>query len=329
MTRSSLSRVSESWPIPRVIDRAEVVRALTLPAAVEAVHVAYATLAQGVAQQPRPIGFDLADGQVHVKGAQLAPDAPVVVKIASGFPGNAARGRPTGDGALVVLDPHSGAVQALVLDGGWLTDVRTAAATAVSVRALGGPGTRRRLALLGTGVQADLTLRTLAATGLLPPEVCVWGRTPGAVERLLAPHRGGATSPIAARSAREAVTGADLVITTTPARVPVVEGEWLEAAALVVAVGADSVGKRECDAAVLARATLIVADSLAQSTSVGELQHVTPAALAGSVVELPSLLASAEAALPDGIRVCDLTGLGAADAAMAGLVLAARTQPHG
>ncbi len=310
------------WPAPLVLDRAALDRAITLPAVVEAVHDAYAVLARGESAQPLPMGFDLPGGEVHIKAAQLTPARPVVVKVASGFPGNSAHDRPTGDGALIVLDPTTGAVSAVLLDGGHLTDVRTAAATTVAARALSGGQVRRRLGLLGTGVQADLTLRTLAAVGLLPGEVALWGRTAAAAEQLVSRHESLTDRMYAVGSPREAVIGADLVITTTPSRSAVVEGDWLADDAVVIAIGADSVGKRECDAQVLERAGRIVVDSRAQSTSVGELQHADVDALGGQVVELPQLLAAGTAPA-HGIQLCDLTGLGAADAAVAELALRA------
>jgi ornithine cyclodeaminase/alanine dehydrogenase-like protein (mu-crystallin family) len=111
-------------------------------------------------------------------------------------------------------------------------------------------------------VQANLTLSTLAAVGLLPAETGVWGRNVAAAQSLAGRHgkTGGRISGTS--SAEHAVEGADLVITVTAARSPVLSGTWLAPDALVVAVGADSPGKRECDAQVLTRATRVVVDSL-------------------------------------------------------------------
>jgi len=156
---------------PPVLDLTTITRAVTLPDAVTAVEDAFRALAQRTVLQPPPTGLDLPGGEVHVKSAQLGPHQPVVVKIASGFGGNPQRGLPAGDGVIVVLDPDTGQLRAVLLDHGWLTDVRTAAATAVAARHLAGPLPQERLAVLGTGVQADLTLRTLGAVGLLPGEV--------------------------------------------------------------------------------------------------------------------------------------------------------------
>jgi ornithine cyclodeaminase len=106
-----------------------------------------------------------------------------VIKVATGFASNTAVGLSTGDGATIVLDPRTGHLQTVLMDRGWLTDVRTAAAVAVACRHL----TRTapaRLAIRGTGVQAELTVRTLDAIGALPPQVAIWGRSYDKATRL-------------------------------------------------------------------------------------------------------------------------------------------------
>lgn len=305
---------------PLVLDLETIQAAVALPAAVPAVEDAFRTLAQGGVTQPSAMGLDLPAGEVHVKAAHLGPGHLLVVKIATGFPGNVQQGLPSGDGLMVALDPGTGRVAAVLLDRGWLTDVRTAAATAVAVRHLSSTPAQR-LALLGTGVQADLTLRVLDAVGLLPPEVAVWGRSPGNAERLLGRPGLADLGLTVAEAPRHAVDGADLAITTTGAREPVLQGDWLTDSALIVAVGADSPGKRECDKVVLDRVNRIVVDDLRQAARLGELQHAAVGTTTGRVVELGTLLIRRHGDHSAGITLCDLTGLGVQDAAVAALAL--------
>lgn len=304
---------------PQVIDLPALMAAVTLPEAVEAVEQAFRALARHLprnqVRQPSPIGLDLPAGQIHVKSAQLGPDQPVVVKVATGFPGNPAHGLPAGDGAMMVFDPNTGRLTTVLLDRGWLTDVRTAATATIAVRCLSRPP--RRLALLGTGIQADLTLRTLDSVGLLPPDVVVWGRNPVAAQRI-ADHHVGRTAIQVVTGAQQAVDGADVVITVTAARQSVLAGAWLAADALVVAVGADSLGKRECDADVLTRSSRIVSDSRDQAIRLGELQHAVDLD-SSPIVELADLVVLPSAV--SGIQLCDLTGVGATDAAVAALAV--------
>lgn len=310
---------------PVVLDMDSIQAAVTLPAAVHAVEDAFRAVGRGQVTQPPPMGLHLPAGEVHVKSAQLGPGRPVVVKVASGFPGNASQGLPSGDGLMVTVDERTGRVTAVLLDGGWLTDVRTAAATAVAVRHLARAPVRR-LALLGTGVQAALTLRTLDAVGLLPADIALWGRSASSVQRLVGQSSLRHLWLTIAGSARDAVREADLVITVTAAREPVLHGDWLDDAALVVAVGADSPGKRECDRDVLRRAERIIVDDLGQATSLGELQHATPLASPTDLLELGTLIGD-HTAHPAGIRLCDLTGIGAHDAAIAALALSGVHSP--
>lgn len=309
---------------PVVLDLDTIQAAVTLPAAVQAVESAFRALARGAVTQPPPMGVDLPGGQVHVKSAHLRSGRLLVIKVATGFPANVNHGLPSGDGLMVVLDPNTGLVTAVLLDRGWLTDVRTAAATAVAVRHLA-PARAQRLALLGTGVQAQLTLRTLHAVRLLPDDVAVWGRTPGNAERLVNHPEVARPGLTAASCARAAVDQADVVITTTAARKPVLRGDWLKDSALVIAVGADSPGKQECDHIVLRRAERVVVDDGEQAAHLGELQHASYGAAPYQVLELGALLLDPHTSHPAGITVCDLTGLGAHDAAIAALALSGAT----
>lgn len=305
---------------PVVLDLETIQAGVALPAAVQAVEGAFRTLAQGEVTQPPAMGLELPAGEIHVKAAHLGLGHLLVVKIATGFPGNVGQGLPSGDGLMVALDPGTGQVAAVLLDRGWLTDVRTAAATAVAVRHLSS-APAQRLALMGTGVQAGLTLRVLHAVGLLPPEVAVWGRTPGNAERLVGLQGLADLGLRVVGAARDAVDGADLVITATGARVPVLRGDWLGENALVITVGADSPGKRECDEVVLGRAARIVVDDVGQAGRLGELQHAAEGTMTGRVVELGALLVGRHAGHSAGITLCDLTGLGVQDAAVAALAL--------
>jgi len=128
-------------------------------------------------------------------------------------------------------------------------------------------------------------------------------------------------------TAADAVTDADIVITTTSSRTPILRGEWLSDHALVIAVGADSIGKRECDDTVLRRATRFVTDNCEQSAQLGELQHLPDDCRATRTVELGVLLSQKDHASPQGIQLVDLTGIGAQDAAIAELALAANLPP--
>ncbi|HKJ92370.1 MAG TPA: hypothetical protein VJ957_04335, partial [Longimicrobiales bacterium] len=223
--------------------------------ALEAVEAAFRALAEGRVRQPPPMGLEIpaARGEVHVKGAYLEGAPVFAIKVASGFYGNAERGLPTGSGLVLVFDAATGFPLALLRDNGYLTELRTGAAGALAARLLA-PASLERVAVLGTGVQARFQLRAIAKVRRWQ-ETVAWSPDPRHVaaycdemsEALAMPFR-------PAESAQAAVAGADLVVTVTPSRTPILEAAWLASHATVVAVGSDGPEKRELSVDVLARA---------------------------------------------------------------------------
>ncbi|MBP7569490.1 MAG: ornithine cyclodeaminase family protein [Acidobacteria bacterium] len=177
-------------------------------------------------------------------------------KLITYFTANPARGLPAHYATIVLLDSKTGALVA-VMDGAYITQIRTAAVSLLAVRHL---ATRpvQRLAVFGCGVQARG--HVLALGRLLPSleEVRVWSpheELPGFVDEMSAGVR-----PVvrAAADGEDAVRGADLVVTVTSSPVPVVEREWVEQGALVISVGACRPDHREIDPALLASGRLFV-----------------------------------------------------------------------
>jgi ornithine cyclodeaminase/alanine dehydrogenase-like protein (mu-crystallin family) len=293
--------------------------------ALRAVEIAFLALAQGRVVQPPPMGMDLDEvrGEVHVKGAYLRGEPVFAVKVASGFYGNPRRGLPTGSGLVLVFDAETGFPLALLQDNGYLTELRTGGAGALAVRLLT-PERPLSVGVIGAGSQARFQLRAMAAVRALR-DVRVWSPIPEEVERYrleMGPVLG---APVyGAGTAREAVEGADLVVTVTPSRSPLVEAHWLADGATVVAVGADGPEKQELAVEVLARAGKVVVDSREQCLRLGETHHAVKAgALAPRDIhaELGEILQGSRPGREgDEVVVCDLTGVGAQDAALAGVV---------
>jgi ornithine cyclodeaminase len=174
------------------------------------------------------------------------------------------------------------------------------------------------LGILGSGAQARLEAVLHAA--VLPLErVVVWGRSP---ERAEACRREIAASlprveVRAAESPAAVAREARVVVTATASRAPLLSNADIHAGTLVLAVGSDSAGKQELDPAILRRAGLLLVDSVAQCERLGELQHV--ADQKGRAVELGAFCASPTAVDSDAVAVCDFTGLGIEDLAIAEL----------
>jgi ornithine cyclodeaminase len=309
------------------------IRGLIGPAqALREVREAFVRLARGQATLPDVIGFDVPGkrpdapaGEVHVKGAYLHGAAFYSIKEAAGFYGNPARGLPAGSGVVLVFDAGTGFLRGLLFDNGYLTDLRTGAAGALAADLLARKSVGR-VGILGSGTQARHQLEALLGVRA-PRRVVVSGRSP---ERALAyaretEARFGIAVELAA-SARQAVEGSDVVITTTPSREPIVRGEWVRAGAHITAVGSDGPDKHEVFPEVLARADKVVADRLDQCLRLGEIHHavasglLAPGSVHGELGEIAAGLKPGRTR-DDEITVADLTGVGIQDTAVAGFVL--------
>jgi ornithine cyclodeaminase len=261
---------------------------------------------RGDCDTPMPMHLDLSPaggGEVHIKSSYCRGGRHVALKVA----GNYAR-RPYGSIALISVE--TGETVAFFDDGGYLTDLRTAAVSALVARELG--RTDAVLGILGTGIQARLQA-VLHAEVLPLAHVVVWGRSPeraaacaGDIGRLL-PH----VRTTVATSPAEVAARARLIATATASRAPLLGAADVEPGSHVSAVGADSPGKQELDPDLLRRAQLLLVDSRAQCERLGELQHAP--AERDRAVEIGAFCAAPIAFDRAGITVADFTGLGAED----------------
>jgi ectoine utilization protein EutC len=294
----------------------------------QAVEAAFSAYARGHAELPAVINLEVPEhrGEVHVKAGYLHTGPYFAVKIASGFLDNTQLGLPTSDGMVLVFDAVTGAVAALLFDNGYITDLRTGVAGALAAKHLA-RATVETVAVVGSGAQARYQIRSLALVRKLG-EVRVWGRNQEKAAACIEDLSRGAADVrfVLASSVREAVKGADVVITVTAARESLVQADWIAQGALVIAVGSDGPDKQELAVEVLARADRIVADSLPQCLRLGEIHHaVEKGAISKDKVtaELGQITAGLKPGRTsdDEIIVCDLTGVGVQDIAAASLVL--------
>ncbi len=285
---------------------------------------AFARYSAGEALVP-PVGELLLErGDVHIKYGCLRGDPYYVVKIASGFYDNPKLGLPSGNGLMLLFRQRTGEPVAALLDEGRLTDVRTAVAGAVAATHLARRAVRR-IGIVGTGIQARLQLGHLAGVGCR--DVLVWGRG----ERQLAAYRDemteGGFAVSTTRDADEILDSCDLVVTTTPARKPILCAAALRPGTHVTAVGSDTALKQELETGILARADVVVADSRAQCRERGEIHHALAAGVITEdrVVELGDVIAGRAGGRTgdDQITVADLTGVAVQDVAIASAVFEA------
>ena len=314
-----------------LLREAEIRELLDPAACLAAVEAAFSSYSTGKAELPSVIQLDVPErrGEIHIKAGHLHGGANYAVKIVSGFPDNAALGLPMSGGMVLAFDARTGLPAALLLDNGYITDLRTGIAGAVAAKHLARPDATVA-AVLGTGAQARHQMRALTLVRPLR-EIRVWGRSPEkaracADDLARDPVFRGVCRVTVAASIPESLAGADIIVTATASRVPLVRAGWIASGAHLTAVGSDQPDKQELEPQVLARADLLVADSRPQCLQRGEIHH---AVAAGAIDEtdIDAELGEITAGLKPGrqgaaaITVCDLTGVGVQDVAAATVIL--------
>jgi ornithine cyclodeaminase/alanine dehydrogenase-like protein (mu-crystallin family) len=244
---------------------------LPMSEAIETVHRAMIGVAQGRATMPLRSVMDI-DGTNRLgimPGALRDPDV-YGVKLISLFPGNPARGLSSHIGSMVIFDNDTGAVAAM-LDADALTAIRTAAASAAATRALAREKAAR-LTIIGTGEQATSHIEAMLCVRDIS-EVRIAGRTQARAEAFVArvAPRFPGLKMSAARDARHAVEGADIICTVTSSSDVVLQGAWVEPGCHVNAVGASIPTMQEIDQELLLKSVLYVdylASALAQARDI-------------------------------------------------------------
>ena len=302
--------------------------------AIEAISDAFAALAQGKATLPPIVRVDIPEhrGEVDVKTAYLRGRDSFAIKIASGFLDNYRLGLPTGSGMMVIVSARTGVPEAVLLDNGYLTDVRTGAAGAVAADYLAreeietvgviGSGTQARFQIIALKQVRDF--RRLLVYGIMTEQVEQYVSEMSALLGI---------EVVQAEDAESVVRNSDVVVTTTPSREPFLEAGWLHPGLHITAMGADSEHKQELHAAVLGQADLLVCDSKVQCFRVGELHHGLEAAVISQndpIVELGDLTSGLHPGRTsdEEITICDLTGVGVQDTAIALLAYRKATEKN-
>lgn len=307
----------------RVVTERELREAVRLDLdAVDVVERAFAALASGQVTMPPVLSMEIpgANGEVDVKTAHIPGLGSLAVKVSPGFFDNPRLGLPSLNGLVVVLSARTGLVESVLLDNGHLTAVRTAAAGAVAARHLA-PERVDTAGVIGAGAQARLQIE---AARLVRPfgRVLVWGRD---LAKARACAEDIASSlPVEARVEADParlVAESQLVVTATSAREPVLHVEWLHPGLHVTAMGSDQAGKNEIDPLVLTAADAYVCDRVSQCERMGELRAATEAGVwtKGVPPELGEVVTQLvpERRSDRDVTVCDLTGTGAQDTAIA------------
>jgi ornithine cyclodeaminase len=279
---------------------------------------------QVVVPPPGSLFFDDPPGDCHIKFGYLIDDVYYVIKIASGFYRNPDLGLPSSNGMMLVFERKTGVPAAVLLDEGYLTDMRTAAAGAIAAKYLA-PLPITRIGIVGTGTQARLQPQLLREVTPCR-DLMVWGRNAGRAEayrRDVEPL--GFAVEVAARI-QDLCAACNLIVTTTPSRSPLIGPRQVRPGTHITAVGADGGGKQELDAELFKKASVFVVDSRRQCRELGDSSYALKAGFVkeDQLVELGTLIRKPELGRTsaDQITICDLTGVAVQDIQIAKLAMA-------
>lgn len=310
----------------KILNEAEIRRCVGMEEeALQIVSEGFTKLALGEVTVPPIMRIDVPEnnGEVDVKTAYIHGLENFAIKIASGFLDNRSLGLATGSGMMVLVSAKTGRPEAVLLDNGYLTDVRTGIAGGIAAKHL----SRENITtagVIGSGMQARFQLRGLRLVRQFQ-ELLVFGIDPQEVDQYVRDMtREFDLSVKAASSAEQVVRESDIVVTTTPSRQPYLKAEWLHPGQHITCMGSDAEHKQELYPQVFSQADLIVCDLRSQVFRLGELHHAFDAGVVTdrtSVIELGDIISGRSPGRTDDqqITICDLTGVGVQDTQIARL----------
>lgn len=247
------------------LNEADVRAVLPMNDLIECIESALIAFSTGQVRQPvREVIESGAGNFFAAMPAWLATGPSMGAKLVTVYHANGARGLPTHQASIVLLDAATGELLAL-MDGRYITEARTAAVSAVALRKLARAGARK-LAIIGSGVQAGSHLHAFSLVWNFD-EVRCWSPTAANLKRFVDENPG----VLAAESAESAVRGADVVLLATASPTPVVWNDWVSDGACVISVGACRPYQREMEPLLVARARVIVDSRAAALKEAGDL----------------------------------------------------------
>lgn len=253
----------------RVLSAADVRSAVDMPEAIDAMREAFASVSSGDAVVPVRVGLDSGHG-VHLFMPSLLRRAETAgVKVVSVNPGNAKRGLPAVHAVVLLLDPETGRALA-IMDGTWLTALRTGAAGGLAADLLA-HADASVVALFGAGVQARTQLQAVRCVRPIR-EVRIVSKTGASAEALAEELEGEENLRVVRTQDRSAaLRGAHVVIAATDSPTPVFDGVLVEPGTHVTAVGAFTPAMREVDSELVRRAIVVVDQREAALAEAGDL----------------------------------------------------------
>ncbi len=265
-----------------------------------------------------PVGellFKDPPGDVHIKYGYIIGDDYYVIKIASGFYPNSGDSVMHQSGLMLLFRQKTGKLEAVLLDEGFLTNVRTAAAGAVAAKYLA-PKNVSAIGIIGAGVQARMQLQYLKSI-VSCSDVFVWGLNQKELDGYKKDMDSLGFHIQTTLNTDDVVKNCNLIVTVTPSITPLITADQVQRGTHITAVGSDTVDKQELDSNILQNADIIVADSISQCLVRGEIFQAIKAGILhkDNIRELGHVITdkSLQRTSDDLITVADLTGVAVQD----------------
>lgn len=290
---------------------------------IDAIERGFSSLSRELVRMPpiMRIDFPEVNGEVDIKSAAVNGVPSFAIKISSGFFDNFKQGLPSLSGMMILFRANNGTPQAVLLDNGYLTDLRTGAAGAVAARYLAKKSVET-VGVIGAGSQARYQMVALKQERpykrILVYSLAGVNKYINEMKELLG------VEVIPMDSVESVVRNSEIVVTTTPTKKPFLKSTYLHPGLHITAMGSDSGEKQELFPETLARADLVVCDRKSQAFRLGECHHAIDKGIFSSmddVIELGEITSGVHPGRinDNQITICDLTGTGMQDTIIATL----------
>ena len=265
-----------------------------------------------------PVGeliFEKPPGDVHIKYGYIKDDDYFAIKIASGFYENFKLDLPTSDGLILLFSQQHGSLVSILLDECYLTNVRTAVAGQVAAKYMA-PSKIDCIGVFGTGVQGRMQVEYLKSV-LDCSDIIVWGRHQDNLDTYKQDMQKLGYTVQTTLDAAEVTEECRLIITATPSEIPLIDVKQIRPGTHITAMGSDTHLKQELDPKILEIADVVVADSIEQCLSRGEISKALQAGLVKKedLIELGDVISDRQPGRTsdEQITVADLTGVAVQD----------------
>lgn len=322
--KQQATMATAAFPPPKLFDYQTVTSNLTVGDAIDSVEAAFAALAKGKVEVPMPMHIGIEEsseagpGDCHIKGGYVAGTKTFTVKLACvSFYKNTEKGLPPGSGVFVVVDAVTGAPLAVFQENRFMTDLRTGAAGAVSLKYTTDPNAPINVGFIGCGAIARNMARAAAT---IRPDMKGYAFAHDGADQFAKDMSNELNVPFeVVTSAEELCSKSNAIYTQTPGGSTVLELSWIQPGTTIIASGSDQPTKQEIPNDVL-KASKYISDLTKQTSKVGELRGAIQAGVmteADVYAELGEVVNGTKPGREgDEIIVVDLTGTGAQDAAI-------------